>query len=114
MELLTYLAFFLLGYWVSSQVFSFVIQRAIRKIAREHGIDLEEEVKPKANQIPVLVTDPIDSAILLYDNKNNFMCQGVTLDEVAENLMKNKNVKLAMIVHNNEKFWSVEGKVKKT
>jgi hypothetical protein len=115
MDFLTYLSCFFLGYWVAGQVFRWHLKRAIRKIAKEHNIDLtelEEQETVKKVIIPVLTTVPVDKSILLYDQKNNFLCQGQSLDEVAENLLKYKNIKVAIILHNNDKFWFVEGKVK--
>lgn len=86
----------------------------IKRIAKEHNIDLEaEEEAPSVSKIPVLVTELVDNGILLYDTKNNFMCQGKSLDEVADNLLKYKNIKLAVVVHDNDKFWFVEGKIKR-
>lgn len=113
MELLSYIAFFVFGYWVASQVFALHLKYTIKKIAKENGIDLEEEQKPVVNKIPVLITEQVDNGILLYDNKNNFMCQGKSLEEVADNLIKYKNIKLAIVVHDNDKVWFIEGKIKK-
>lgn len=115
MDLLTYLSFFILGFWTAKQIFSFKIKILIKKIAKEHNIamdELEEEPKYKKVVIPILTTEPINNDILVYDQKNNFMCQGKSLDEIAANLLKYKNIKLAIILHANSKFWFVEGKVK--
>lgn len=113
MEFLINIVFFVFGYWFASKVFSFHLTRALKRIAKENGIDLEEEVKPEIHKIPVLITERVDNGILLYDSKNNFMCQGNSLDEVAENLLKYKNIKLALLIYDSNKFWCVEGKVER-
>jgi len=114
MEIIIHLLFFVIGYYVATFTFARHIKKVIKKIADEHGIDLNEADNiPTANKVPVLITEMVDNNFLLYDQKNNFLCQGNTLDEVAENLLKYKNIKLAMILHENNKFWFVEGKIKK-
>lgn len=114
MELLSHLVFFVFGYWLASQVIAFTMRNAIKRIAKENGITLEQEENPTTvSKIPVMTTELVDNGILLYDTKNNFMCQGKSLDEIADNLLKFKKVKVAMVVHNNNKFWCVEGKIKR-
>lgn len=112
MELLSYIAFFFLGYWLAGLIFAWRLKRAVKKIAKDHGIELELEEKPTVRTIPVLTTELVTDSILLYDTKNNFICQGQSLEEVADKLLKYKNIHLALIVHNDSKFWFVEGKVK--
>ena len=111
MEFLSYLFFFVIGFYTAVLLISRQLKNAIHRIAKENNIDLEE--KPKVVKVPVMKTEPIMDGILLYDTKNNFMCQGKSLEELAENLLKYKNIKLAMIVHDNDKFLVVEGKVEK-
>ena len=113
MDFLIYLSYFILGYWVSKEVFSFRMRMLIKRIAKENNIDLDKEEKPQVVKVPLLLTELVDNSILIYDAKSNFMCQGKTLDEAAENLLKYKNVKLAAIIHKNNKFICIEGKVEK-
>ena len=118
MDLLTYLSFFIFGYWVASKIIAFQMQFMIRRLAKEHNIDisdLDEETEVKPVAIPILITESVDKhGILLYDGKNNFMCQGTSLEEVAENLLKYKNIKVAIILHKDNKVLFVDGKVKKS
>ena len=117
MDLLTYLSFFIFGYWVASKIIALQMQFMIRRLAKEHNIDisdLDEETEDKPVAIPILITESVDKhGIFLYDGKNNFMCQGKSLEEVAENLFKYKNVKVAIILHKDTKVLFVDGKVKR-
>ena len=77
MDLLTYLSFFIFGYWVASKIIAFQMQFMIRRLAKEHNIDisdLDEETEDKPVAIPILITESVDKhGIFLYDGKNNFI-----------------------------------------
>lgn len=113
MEIITHLIFFVIGYYLATFMFARHIKNVIKKIAQENGINPDELETPKPISIPILTTEEVGNGILVYDVKNNFMCQGNSLDEAAQNLLKYKQIKLAIILHNEKKFFFVEGKVEK-
>lgn len=113
MDLLLYVVCFSFGWYLSSIFFSWQLRRAILKVAKEEGLDLVKEKGTDLKKVPVLTTESIDDTIFLYDVQNNFICQAKTLDELADNLLKYKKMKLAIIVHENRKFFFVEGKLEK-
>jgi len=61
--------------------------------------------------IPHLMAELVDQNLLLFDDKKNFICQGESVEELAENLLKYKKINTACISFNNDKFYVVDGKV---
>lgn len=57
------------------------------------------EKTAKVSAFPMLFTEIYNGVILTYDNKtNDFVCQGNSLQEVAENLIHNK-INEAFLIH---------------
>lgn len=122
MELLFVLSIFTFG-WVCGQMYvSFKLRQAIKKIAEENGMTLEELVSmfEQANgsqtrviKVPNLFTEVADDSILLYNkDTGKFMGQAKTIEELAENTYKFEKVKFALVSHDSKQFWFVEGKIK--
>jgi len=89
----------------------------IKKIAEEHGMDLDTMVMSVANTdhktIPVLVTENLGNVIYLYEkDTNNFVCQGSTITELADKSLKFKNIPVALVEHDNATIWFYNGEVK--
>lgn len=57
------------------------------------------EKTTKVSAFPIVFTEIYEGVILTYDNKtNNFVCQGNSLQEVAENLIHSK-IDEAFLIH---------------
>lgn len=57
------------------------------------------EKTTKVSAFPIVFTEIYEGVILTYDNKtNDFVCQGNTLQEVAENLIHSK-INEAFLIH---------------
>lgn len=122
MELLFVLFIFTFG-WVFGQMYmSFKLRQAIKKVAEENGMTLEElvEMFEKANglqtkviKVPNFFTEVADNSILLYNkDTGKFIGQANTIEELAENAYKFEKVKFALVSHDSKQFWFVEGKIK--
>lgn len=109
--LISYIIVFLCGFYCAAQIFAHQLKRALQKITKEQGISMEEVENTNTINIPILFTEQMENGILVYDMQNNFMTQGSTLDEAAQNLLQYKNIKLAFITHNKNKFMLLNGKV---
>ena len=96
----------------------FETRRFVRRIANENGIDIEKILEAHTEgekEIVPINTETIDGTILLYNsNTNEFLGQAQTLDEAAQ--VFNQRIKNghAEVVHNDSKFFFVDGKLSKT
>ena len=64
-------------------------------------------------EIPRLNVENVSNVYLLYETKTNtFMCQGNTLEELAEKLLENNKIDLAFVKHDKKHFVFASGKIK--
>lgn len=121
MEIIVLLGIFLLG-WFAGQIYvGFKLRQAIRKVAEDNGLTLEElqdmfsESKGlgRVIKVPNLFTESNNNSILLYNKDTGcFVAQANSLDQLAEDVYKFDKIKFALVKHNSQEFWFVEGKVK--
>lgn len=110
---------FVLGWIAHKIVISFQIKRAIERIAKEHNLSVEEvisQVSPESKviKVPYLFTEAVNNSIMLYNKETKqFVSQATSLEELAKNLMEHNKINLAVVNHDNEMLWFVEGKIKK-
>jgi hypothetical protein len=63
--------------------------------------------------VPTLFTEMTKNSILLYNkDTGKFLAQAETFDELANNVFKFNNIDFAVVKHDEQLFWFVEGKVK--
>lgn len=121
MEALIFFQIFLAG-WVSCHFYmAWKLRQSLKKVAEDNGMTLDElantflktqGVRTELITVPNYFTEKNGSTILLYNkDTGNFVGQANTVEELAENLFKYDKVKFALVNHNDEKFWFVEGKV---
>lgn len=107
-----YIIIAVVSWYLGMRFSGFMMQRAIMQLAKENGITLDNGQK-KIKLVPLLITEAHEGTILLYDNdKQHFMCQGSTLDELATNFASTQNIEIAQVSHGNQSLWFVGGKVK--
>ena len=111
---------FVLGFVVGQTMMAIKIRTALKKLAEDNGIDFEEmerrflkDQKPRTIRVPTLFTEMTKNSILLYNkDTGKFLAQAETFDELANNVFKFNNIDFAVVKHDEQLFWFVEGKVK--
>lgn len=107
--------------WICGELWvAYKLRRAIKKVAEDNGLTLEDIERMFAATIPniqdlsvELFTECQKNSILLYNKTTNkFVSQAETLEELAENVKQFNNIKLAKVYHNDTQIYFVDGKVK--
>lgn len=116
LELIILVFVFWLGYKAGQIVLSYQLRDIIRKEAIQKGLDVDEEfnirVKDNTPKVSKLWVEKIHDILYLYeDDKQTFVCQGKTLDELATFALKYKNIKYASVV-SGDVYAFVDGSVK--
>lgn len=119
MDLLIIISLVGIGYWIGNMHASYKFFNIMKKVAEEQGIDLDQEVEKlhlkeeKTSEIHKLVTEQHGDMLYLFKrDSDDFVCQGKTLQELAELAKKYKDIKLATVVHDNKVFMFVDGNSK--
>ena len=118
-EYLTLLSWFAFGWFAHSAYVAWKMNRILRKIAKEHNLSVEEmmeQVSPetKVIKVPYMFTELVNGSIMLYNKETKqFVSQADNLDKLAQNLMEHNKVKMAVVNHNNQMLWFVDGKVQR-
>ena len=108
---------FYVGYNIGQMVLSWQLRDLIVKEAKKEGFKIDSEYniiedpddKPNVFQLFVEKSNDI---LYLYDrDKNNFICQAKTMEELASLSLKYKNIKYAAVLHGNDVVAFVNGEV---
>jgi hypothetical protein len=104
MTLLDIILLFALG-WVVGEFYTvYKLRRNLRSF-----IIIEEASKPNVYK---LETELVDGTILLYDREtNDFICQGNTLEQLAQLSREYKKIEYATVKHGDYFVAFIEGKV---
>jgi hypothetical protein len=106
-----YVLVFLLGWTIGVKFYMYRLEKDLKKFAKTNGIDLEEVVS-KPSAIPLLTVEVQEGVLYLYDKKTKiFVCQGQTLDEVANLLEQYKKIPQARVEYLNRTLLIDKGKV---
>lgn len=109
--------------WICCQFYiTWKLRRALKKVAEENGMTLEElseiysesqTVKTTTIKVPNLFTESTNSSILCYcKDSGDFIAQANNVEELAEHIYKYNKIKFAYVNHNDDKVWFVEGKIR--
>ena len=117
LELIILVFVFWLGYQAGQMVLSYQLRDIIRKEAIQNGIDVDEEfnikVKDNTPKVSKLWVEKIHDILYLYeDDKQTFICQGSTIEELATLAFKYKKIKYASVILNEEVYAFVDGTAK--
>lgn len=110
---------FILGWILHRVLINYKIHKVLKEIAKRHNISMEDMIEevsrePKIIRVPYLFTEAVDNSIMLFNKETKqFICQATNLEDLAKNLMNYNKIKLAVVAHNDENLWFVDGKVKK-
>ena len=112
-EILILLVVFGIGFYVGESIFAYRIRHLIYKEAKEQGILIDFGTEETKTNIDKLFVECSNDMMYLYEYEaNTFICQGKTLGELASLAQKYKNIKYAIVQHNEEMLVFVDGSVK--
>lgn len=120
MEIIIFIVGLYLGYHLGQMVLSWQLRDIIVKEARKEGLHIDDEYniveskneKPRVSQ---LFIERVNDVLYLYDReKNSFVCQARSLDELATLAKEYKNIKYAAVLDQatDKVFAFVDGEVK--
>jgi len=119
MDALIYFQIFLAG-WVCCHFYMvWKLRQALKKVAEDNGMSLEEMAEKyfamngvNVIKVPNYFTETNETSILLYNkDTGDFISQAYSIDELADKVYKFNKVKFALVNHNDQQYWFVEGKV---
>ena len=113
-EILILLAVFGIGFYVGESVFAYRIRHLIYKEAKNRGIIINDfDIEDDKPNIAKLFIEKANDMMYLYDyEENTFLCQAKTIGELASLAQKYKNIKYAVVAHEDDMFMFVDGAVK--
>lgn len=108
--------------WIACRIYMAIkLHNALKRIAEENGISLEDlgkdilelqGVKVETIKVSNMFTELTGNTIYLYKDSGDFVGQADSLEQLAENLYNYDKVKFASVKHKDQLLWFVEGKVK--
>jgi len=102
--IITFVASFVVIYFVMNLAFNTYIKYQQRKLA-----DLI--TKGFLEQTPVMYTEVENNIVYLYEKKTNaFQCQAATIEDLAKEY-SSKAIFIVKVLHDNKELWFVEGDV---
>jgi len=119
MEALIYFHIFLLG-WVSCHFYmAWKLRNALKKVAEDNGMTLDQLADAylqtkgvRTHTVPNYFTETNGSSILLYNkDTGDFVSQASSLNQLAENVYYFNKVVFALVKHEDQQYWFVDGKV---
>lgn len=113
-DFIIFLATIAIGYQIGSVVTAYRLRRFIIQHAKQQGLDLEEltETTSVSNTVQ-LVIERENNILYLYNKEDKFVCQGSSVNELAQLALKYKNIKYAEVLDKKENkiFAFVNGEV---
>lgn len=113
MDLLLLLLGFVLGYAVGSLRAYIKFARKIKDAADAVGIDLDKELEiqqPKQKLVYKLAVEKHGEMLYLFDKEeDSFICQGSSVQELAQLAKKYKNIAHAAVLFDNKVFQFKDG-----
>lgn len=115
-EFLIIMSIFLMGFFTGEAVAMFKVRKVILKLAKAAGIDVQGEIEKlneeneTAVKVPKLVTEVHSDIIYLYEkDTDTFICQGKTINELAQLAKDHKQILTAIVLHGNTIFAFKDG-----
>jgi hypothetical protein len=106
-----YILIFLLGWTVGVKFYMYRLEKDLKEYAKDNGIKIEE-VDGKPSIVPTLTVDIQEGVLYLYDKKSNtFLCQGTSIDELANSLVQFNKIPKARVEYLNHTLLMDNGKV---
>ena len=102
---------FMLGFIVGETLLAFRINRALLK----HGVSSKEISKPlviKPHVFKLFIEDEQGILYLFDHEKNEFVCQAKTVEDLAKLAKEYKNIEYAAVLHGEDTYMFINGMVK--
>lgn len=117
LEFIILLVGLFIGYHLGYMVLSWRLRDIIRDEARKEGIIVDDnyniKLKKDTPTVFQLFVESTGGVFYLYNReKNEFVCQGLTIAELAELALKYKNIKYAAVLVGSDIVAFVDGKVR--
>jgi hypothetical protein len=118
LDLIILAVVFYVGYNLGQMVLSWQLRDIIIKEARKEGIKVDSDyniIDPEEEDVSVsqLFVETSNDILYLYEReKNTFICQGSTVEELAKLSLKYNNIKYAAVLHGEQVLAFVNGEVK--
>ena len=109
--LLIFLSGFFLGFMVAEFILVIKINRAMNDLQSGKFSNADIDTK---NHIFKLYVESEQDMLYLYDSeKNEFVCQANTVEDLAKLAKQYKNIKYAAVLHGDDSFMFVDGDVRR-
>ena len=111
---------FWLGFTIGKMVMAYRMREIIYDQARKNGIILDEDMlQDKLKEVEAktknLVIEKHDNMLMLYEvNTNTFICQGSSVEELAQLSKAYRNIDYAIVENGDDTLLFVNGYVKTT
>jgi hypothetical protein len=115
-DILFLIVVFYIGWTFGKAYQMVVIRETIKRLAKHNKTTVDELIIDPENvtkeDVILLSSEEINDTILIYDGiTNEFICQGKTLEEAAQNFHNRKQNTIGAIIHNNNELLFRDGKV---
>lgn len=120
LEIFLYIVGLIMGFQLGSAFEVYTMRKNIKQLADTMStkdlIDISNNLTSKiAPNITKLKIEELNNIIYVYDSTSDeFICQGTSIDEAAENFNKRNIGCLGLGLHNNNAIFFVDGKVSTT
>lgn len=104
------------AYWQLREVVrKYAVEELGMKIDAEYNIIEGTDSKATDAKIRALKIEQQKDTLYLFDaDTDKFVCQALTVDELAKRVKEVNYCKIAGVVHNDKSIWFVDGKVVET
>ena len=109
---------FWVGYQLGVHLTVWTLRDFLREAAHKEGINIDEDFNiinnktPEKINVSKLVVESQNGVMYLYNHTDSrFVCQGTTINELAERANKQQNIKYASVLHNDKIVAFIDGKV---
>ena len=110
LDILLYLSGAVVGWYLGAAYQLYMMKKTIRSVIN----DYHESEQSITNQTKVKVEE-VNNVLYIYDGETDeFICQGNTIDEAAENFSKRRSIASASLTHNNTTICVIDGKITST
>jgi hypothetical protein len=120
MDFFDFIIILCIGYFIGKFHTVLILRSAIKEMAEREGLDFEEEMaaferaqkgeeEVKVTLVHKLKAEEINNIIYLFDEDDDFVCQGSSLEELATLAKEYKQIILAAVLYKDKTFMFVNG-----